>query len=81
MLLKTDKFSISLSGLTMFEQLGVFSPVFLCDQANKLYPNYFNYDVKKQIQDLSKEFFGVELTDTEAQNMLNGLSREGNLLA
>ena len=68
-------------GLTMFEQLGVFSPVFLCDQANKLYPNYFNYDVKKQIQDLSKEFFGVELTDAEAQNMLNGLSREGNLLA
>ena len=68
-------------GLTMFEQLGVFSPVFLCDQANKLYPNYFNYDVKKQIQDLSREFFGVELTDTEAQNMLNGLSREGNLLA
>ena len=68
-------------GLTMFEQLGVFSPVFLCDQANKLYPNYFNYDVKKQIQDLSKEFFGVEITDTEAQNMLNGLSREGNLLA
>lgn len=68
-------------GLTMFEQLGVFSPVFLCDQANKLYPNYFNYDVKKQIQDLSKEFFGVELTDKEAQNMLNGLSREGNLLA
>ena len=35
----------------------------------------------RQIQDLSKEFFGVELTDTEAQNMLNGLSREGNLLA
>lgn len=68
-------------GLTMFEQLGVFSPVFLCDQANKLYPNYFNYDVKRQIQDLSKEFFGVELTDMEAQNMLNGLSREGNLLA
>lgn len=68
-------------GLTMFEQLSVFSPVFLCDQANKLYPNYFNYDVKKQIQDLSKEFFGVELTDTEAQNMLDGLSREGKVLA
>ena len=55
--------------------------MFLCDQANKLYPNYFNYDDKKLIQDLSIEFFGVELTDAEAQNMLNGLSREGNLLA
>ena len=27
----------------MFEQLGVFSPVFLCDQANKLYSNYLYY--------------------------------------
>ena len=67
-------------GLTMFEQLSVFSPVFLCDQANKLYPEYFDYDVKKQIRDLSKEFFGAELTDSEAQNMLDGLSREGNSL-
>lgn len=68
-------------GLTMFEQLSVFSPVFFCDQANKLYPSYFHYDVKRQIKDLSREFFGVELTDSEAQNMLDGLSREGNLLA
>lgn len=67
-------------GLTMFEQLSVFSPVFLCDQANKLYPNYFSYDTKKQIQELSEEFFGVRLTDEEANNMLNGLSREGNAL-
>ena len=68
-------------GLTMFEQLSVFSPVFLCDQANKLYPEYFSYDVKTQIQELSKEFFGVELSDQEALNMLNGLSREGKELA
>lgn len=67
-------------GLTAFEQLSVFSPVFLCDQANKLYPNYFSYDTKKQIQDLSEDFFGVRLTDDEANNMLNGLSREGNAL-
>ncbi len=67
-------------GLTMFEQLSVFSPVFLCDQANKLYPDYFSYDTKKQIQDLSEEFFGVHLTNDEANNMLNGLNREGNAL-
>ena len=68
-------------GLTMFEQLSVFSPVFLCDQANKLYPEYFSYDVKTQIQELCREFFGVELSDQEALNMLNGLSREGKELA
>ncbi len=68
-------------GLTMFEQLSVFSPVFLCDQANKLYPEYFHFDTKKMIQDYSMEFFGVTITDAEAENMLNGLSREGNPLA
>lgn len=67
-------------GLTMFEQISAFSSVFLCDQANKLYPDIFHYDVKKQIQEIGKEFFGIEITDTEAQNMLNGLSREGNSL-
>lgn len=59
-------------GLTMFEQLSVFSSVFLCDQANKLYPQYFSFDVQKQIQDISKEFFGVELTEREVKNMLAG---------
>ena len=67
-------------GLTMFEQISVFSPVFLCDQANKLYPEYFHYDVKKMIQDYSVEFFGVPLTDSEAENMLSGLSRNGGAL-
>ena len=68
-------------GLTMFEQLSVFSPVFLHDQANKLYPERFRFDVAKEIKDLSLEFFGISLTDAETENMLNGLSREGNLLA
>lgn len=67
-------------GLTMFEQISVFSPIFLCDQANKLYPKYFHYDVKKMIQDYSVEFFGVALTDSEAENMLSGLSRDGGAL-
>lgn len=68
-------------GLTMFEQLSVFSPVFLCDQANKLYPDHFHYDVKQMILDYSTEFFGVTLTETEAENMLSGLSRDGGALA
>ena len=68
-------------GLTMFEQLSVFSPVFLCDQANKLYPDYFHFDVQKMIRDYSLEFFGVTLTDGEIDNMLNGFSRSGGLLA
>ena len=68
-------------GLTMFEQISVFSPAFLHDQANKLYPEYFHFDVAQEVKDLSQEFFGVTLTDAEVNNMLNGLSREGNPLA
>ena len=62
-------------GLTMFEQLSVFSPAFLMDQANKLYPEYFNFDVEGEIKSLAKYFFNAELTDAEVANMLNGLSR------
>ena len=68
-------------GLTMFEQISVFSPVFLCDQANKLYPAIFHYNVAQMVKDLSVEFFNATLTDAEVENMLNGLSRNGDLLA
>lgn len=68
-------------GFTMFEQISVFSPAFLYDQANKLYPDYFNFDVEKEIRDLGKEYFGIELTDAEIYNMLHGLSRDGKALA
>ena len=64
-------------GLTMFEQLSVFSPVFLHDQANKLYPEYFDFDTAGEIKTLSKRFFDVDLTDAEVSNMLDGLSKEG----
>ena len=67
-------------GLTMFEQISVFSPAFLMDQANKLYPEYFDFDVEGEIKKLAKDFFDVELTDTEVENMLNGLSRNGESL-
>lgn len=68
-------------GLTMFEQISVFTSAFLYDQANKLYPDIFNYNVKETIQLLSKDFFDIELNNVEVENMLNGLSRGGNFLA
>lgn len=67
-------------GLTMFEQLSVFSPAFLMDQANKLYPQYFDFDVEGEIKKLAKDFFNVSLTDSEVSNMLNGLSKNGESL-
>ena len=67
-------------GLTMFEQLSVFSPAFLMDQANKLYPDLFDFDVTGEIRKLAKDFFNVDLSDAEISNMLNGLSRGGDSL-
>ena len=67
-------------GFTMFEQLSAFSPAFFYDQANKLYPEYFDFDTESVIKKLSNDFFGVILSDEEVYNMLNGLSRAGNSL-
>lgn len=68
-------------GFTMFEQISVFSPVFLYDQANKLYPDYFDFNVEAEIKTLGRDYFGIELTDTDVYNMLHGLNRNGQALA
>ena len=68
-------------GLTMFEQLSVYSPVFLCDQANKIYPDHFNFNIVQMVKDITNEYFSITLTDTDVYNMLNGLNRHGQPLA
>lgn len=68
-------------GLTMFEQLSAMSPIFFYDQANKLYPVYFNFDVASLTSNLVEQFFNITLTQSEINNMLSGLSREGHSLA
>lgn len=68
-------------GFTMFEQISVFSSVFLYDQANKLYPDYFDFDIEAEIKALGKEYFSIDLTDVDVYNMLHGLDRNGQALA
>ena len=68
-------------GLTMFEQLSAVTPIFFYDMANKIYPNYFNYNVSQMIKDTVKEYFGTELTDEDVNNILNGKDRNGKDLA
>ena len=68
-------------GLTMFEQLSAVTPIFFYDMANKIYPNYFNYDIKSMIKETVKEYFGTDLTDEDLNNILNGKDRNGNDLA
>ena len=72
-------FSIPI-GFTAFEQLSAMTPIFFYDQANKLYPEYFSYDVSKMIKETIKEYFNTDLTDNQVSNMLNGLNPEGGSL-
>ncbi len=68
-------------GFTAFEQLSAMSPVFFYDQANKLYPIFFNYDIHSMIKSTVKEYFGTELTDEQVSYMVQGLSPTGESMA
>ena len=67
-------------GFTAFEQLSAMTPIFFYDQANKLYPEYFSYDIAKMVKDTIKEYFGTTLTDEQVSYMLQGLSPTGESL-
>ena len=67
-------------GFTAFEQLSAMTPIFLYDQANKIYPEYFSYDISKMIKETVKEYFGTDLTDNQVSYMMNGLNPEGGQL-
>lgn len=67
-------------GLTAFEQLSAMSPIFFYDQANKIYPDYFHYDIAKLTKETIQESFGTALTDEQITYMLNGLGPDGKPL-
>lgn len=67
-------------GFTAFEQLSAMTPVFFYDQANKIYPEYFSYDINSMVKNTIKDYFGTELTDNQISYMLNGLNPEGKPL-
>ena len=67
-------------GFTAFEQLSAMTPIFFYDQANKIYSEYFSYNVSSMIKETVKEYFGTDLTDNQVSYMLNGLNPEGESL-
>ncbi len=67
-------------GFTAFEQLSAMTPVFFYDQANKLYPDYFRYDIASMTKAAIKEGFGTELSDVQIGYMLEGLGPSGEEL-
>lgn len=63
-----------------FEQTCAESPLFVYDMANKLYPELFDYDMEKLTKECIKKYFNYDLTDSDVQNMLNGLDKNGEPL-
>ena len=56
------------------------TPIFFYDQANKIYPEYFSYDISNMVKTTVKEYFGTDLTDDQVSYMLNGLNPQGGSL-
>ena len=67
-------------GFTQMEQINAFTAEFFCDQANKLYPDVFDFDVKSMMKNSIKKYFGTDVTDTQVEYMLAGLSPTGGNL-
>ena len=74
---KNNKIYTIPMGFTQMEQINIFTAEFFYDQANKLYPEIFNYDVASMMKTATKEYFGTDLTDQQIQYMLNGLGPDG----
>ncbi len=67
-------------GFTAFEQLSVMTPIFFYDQANKIYPEYFSYDIPTMVKSTINEYFGTNVSDEQVSYMLSGLNPEGGPL-
>lgn len=77
---KNNKIYTIPNGFTAFEQLSAMTPIFFYDQANKIYPEYFSYDIPSMIKTTIKDYFGTDLTDNQVTYMLTGLNPEGGSL-
>ena len=77
---KNNKIYTIPNGFTAFEQLSAMTPVFFYDQANKIYPEYFSYDISSMIKASIKDYFGTDLTDEQVSYMQQGLNPQGGSL-
>jgi iron complex transport system substrate-binding protein len=68
-------------GFVMWEQNSMALPLFIYDQANKLYPEYFDFDLSRLTKENFERYFGIDLTDEQVTYMLTGKSSSGDFLA
>lgn len=68
-------------GFSPMEYISGFTPVFLCDMANKLYPGEFDFDIPAMIKDVCARYYGYEISDQKVQYMLEGLGPDGKVMS
>jgi iron complex transport system substrate-binding protein len=67
-------------GFVMFEQNGVWLTAYLAGLANNIYPGIFGFDVHAIVKNTALRYFGTELSDSDINNMLHGLKRNGQAI-
>ena len=67
-------------GFVSFEQTCAESSLFIYDMANKLYPDLFDYDMEALTKECIKKYFNYDLSDSDVNNILNGLDKNGEPL-
>ena len=67
-------------GFTAFEQQSVGWTIYLATMANNIWSDKFNFDLEQMVIDLMYDFYGLEISSQDAQNMLDGRDRNGNPL-
>lgn len=64
----------------MWEQNSIVLPLFVYDQANKLYSSLFNFDIETLTRESFERYFSITLTTQQIQYMLQGLGPQGTVM-
>lgn len=67
-------------GFVGFEQTCSTSALFVYSQANQLYPELFDYDMVTLVKDYMQRYFGYQMTNEAAENMINGYFKDGSVM-
>jgi iron complex transport system substrate-binding protein len=65
------------NGLFPWERFGMESALQLPFAASVIHPERFTVDLVEEVKSFYKEFVGIELTDEQAKNMINGYGPNG----
>lgn len=74
---KNDRVYTNPNGLFPWERFGMESALQIKFAASVIHPDLYQVDMIDEVQDFYKEFVGIELTDEQAQNMINGYGPYG----